>query len=61
MPELLKLMWAYIRCNFWLLFHMHNGYCMYTKEGGCFTTLIAASSGSIIDGTIKVVKVFYEK
>ena len=58
---MVKLLWPSIKCNSWLLFHMHKGYCMYTEEENGSTILIAASLGSIWDGTLEVVKVFYKK
>lgn len=57
----MKLFFAYIRAECYLLFKgMWRGECLYTEadfKGN--TTLVAAATGNIYNNTIKIEKVFY--
>lgn len=64
----MKVFWAHVRANAWCLFHFGN--CIYVEKDqvfGCVggnrwvTTRIEAGKGSILNGTWKTSKVFYQR
>lgn len=58
--RLVRLLWAYFRCEIYLLRAMWRGECMLTGYGeDGRIALIAATSGNIFDNTLAIKRIFY--
>lgn len=62
MKRWLRLVWATIRLNWYLLWRgMWRGECGYNLLWNDKVVYLAASTGSVFDGSHKIVKVFWDE